>query len=349
MSKATKRGQSWNVRVYDYTDENGVQHNRSFTAPTKAQAEFLAAEFKANKKGRTRPTEMTVGQAVDKYLLIRPMLSPTTITGYERMRKYGFQDIMDMPVSKLDDLVFQEAVNREAMRISERTGKVISVKTLKNEYGLLVSALKTVCKKTYIITLPKKQKHRKEYPEVSEVLQAIKGTDIELPCLLSLWLTFRMSEVRGLRCSDYKDGYLYIDRVMVDTNKGTVVKENAKTQASLRQRKVSPYLHDLIVKTDAWKRYKNGEDGYLITMSRDKIYRHWIHICEQHGWDLTYHDLRHLSASSMTYLSIPLRYQMDFGGWADDTTLKDTYQHTLASERDHFEEVINRHFEELLA
>lgn len=347
--KPVKRGKRWNVRVYDYTDADGKVHMKSFTADTKAQAEYLAAQYKLTKTDKTREKDMTVGQAIDKYLVLRPMLSPTTMTGYERMRKYGFQDIMDLPVSKLDDIVLQEAVNRESMRISERTGKPISVKTLKNEYGLLVSALKTVCKKTYIISLPKKQKHTKEYPEIPDVIAALQGTDVELPCMLALLLTFRMSEIRGLMCSDYEDGYIQIKRVMVDTNRGTIVKDDAKTQGSLRKRKVSPYLHQLITSTESWKRWEDGEDGFLITMSRDKIVRHWIHICEQNGWGLTFHDLRHLAASGMIIAGIPLRYAMDFGGWENNDTLEKTYQHVLTDERDRYEDLISAYFDQYLS
>ena len=347
MSKAIKRGKSWNIRVYSHRDADGKIHTKSFTAPTKAEVEWMAADFKKNRKG-IAPIKMTVGDAVDKYIKLRPMLSPTTLTDYEKHRKYAFKELMNTPVDELNDIVMQEAINEEAMRISERTGKVISVKTLKNEYGLVEAALKTVCKKTFIVTLPKKHKHQKVYPEVPKVIDAIKDTDIELPCLLSLWLTFRMSEVRGLRCSDYKDGYLNIDRVMVETDKGTIVKDNAKTQASLRKRKVSPYLHQLIISSESWKKYEGGEDGYLIPMTRDKIYRHWKKICKENGWQLTYHDLRHLSASSMVFLGIPLRYAMEFGGWGDNETLQSVYQHTLADERGQFEDIINNYFEEKL-
>ena len=34
------------IQVYDYTDEDGKKHYKSFTAPTKAQAQALATEWK---------------------------------------------------------------------------------------------------------------------------------------------------------------------------------------------------------------------------------------------------------------------------------------------------------------
>lgn len=51
MGKA-KRLPSGNYRVreYDYMDEDGVKHYRSFTAETKAKAELMAKKFKADKE-----------------------------------------------------------------------------------------------------------------------------------------------------------------------------------------------------------------------------------------------------------------------------------------------------------
>lgn len=38
---------NWNVKVLDYIDERGKKHIRSFTAPTKEQAELLGSQFKS--------------------------------------------------------------------------------------------------------------------------------------------------------------------------------------------------------------------------------------------------------------------------------------------------------------
>lgn len=48
MAKAKKLPSgSWRAQVFVGLDENGKQIRKSFTAPTKKEAEFLAAEFKA--------------------------------------------------------------------------------------------------------------------------------------------------------------------------------------------------------------------------------------------------------------------------------------------------------------
>lgn len=352
MSKAVKRGKAWNIRVYDYTDADGKQHNRSFTAPTKAEVEYMAAEFKRNRKLTGRPREMTVGEAVDRYIALKPMLSPTTLAGYKRMREFGFRELMGVSVSDLDDLKMQEAVNRESVRISERTGKVISVKTLKDEYGLVSAALKTVCKRTFIVTMPKKHKHRKEYPDPRLVAKALQGTDIELPCMLALQLTFRMSEIRGLKCSDYNGKTITINRVMVDTKNETVVKDNAKVEASLRVRDLTdkPYLRHLIETAPTYVRYKaTGEDGWLIGCDRDRIYKNWRILAQSLGYELSFHDLRHLAVMGMIQAGIPELYSMSFGGWADAKTMHDTYEHTYDEARQGYEKAIGDWWEKALS
>ena len=51
MAKAKKLPSGkWRALVYDYTDSNGKRKYQSFTAETKKEAEFLAADYSLNKK-----------------------------------------------------------------------------------------------------------------------------------------------------------------------------------------------------------------------------------------------------------------------------------------------------------
>ena len=60
----------------------------------------------------------------------------------------------------------------------------------------------------YDVKLPKVPKKIKELLPPHTVLKIIHGTDIELPCLLACWLSFSMSEIRGIRVKDISNGYL---------------------------------------------------------------------------------------------------------------------------------------------
>lgn len=134
MAKAKKLPSgSWRVLVYTGTDANGKRRYKSFTAATKREAEYLAAEFIANKK---RPAgRMTVGEAIDRYIDSKDgVLSPTTVNEYRKMRKNYLQEIMKIQLDRLTQEDIQRAVTEEAGRHS--------AKTVINAHGLLASALK---------------------------------------------------------------------------------------------------------------------------------------------------------------------------------------------------------------
>ena len=101
MAKAKKLPSgNWNVRVFDGTDENGKEHFKSFTAATKKQAEYLAAEYAAHKKQRIE--SMTVGEAIDRYIASKDsVLSPTTINEYKKMRKNYLQSLMPIRIDRI--------------------------------------------------------------------------------------------------------------------------------------------------------------------------------------------------------------------------------------------------------
>ena len=54
MAKAKKlKSGNWRVLVYEYTDEQKKRHYKSFTAPTKKEAEYMAADYALNRNEET--------------------------------------------------------------------------------------------------------------------------------------------------------------------------------------------------------------------------------------------------------------------------------------------------------
>ena len=126
------------MRVYAYTDAYGKAHYKRITADTKAECEYLAAKFKTSERKQAPKTKLTVGDAVDQYIDLCKVLSPATVSGYQKIRRTGFQDLMDVKVEDLDEKLLQQAINTESMRMGRR-GR-ISPKTVSNEWGLISSA-----------------------------------------------------------------------------------------------------------------------------------------------------------------------------------------------------------------
>ena len=82
MAKAKKLPSgNWRVNLYDYTDPaSGKRIYKSFTAATKKEAEYMAAEYKLDGKQRTASAgDMTLKEAYTRYIDSKTnVLSPST-------------------------------------------------------------------------------------------------------------------------------------------------------------------------------------------------------------------------------------------------------------------------------
>lgn len=336
MAKAEKlKSGNWRAKAYMGTDENGKKIFQSFTAATKKEAEYLAAEAVVKKKEKVK--NMTVGEAIDKYISIKEnVLSPTTIYGYRKIRQCYLQMLMDLPIQKLTQETVQKAVNDEAKRLA--------AKTVKSAHGLLSAALSIYRPELRLkTTLPRVQKKYKDLPQPSEIIQMVTGTPIELPVLLALMCGMRMSEIKGIRKKDIDGECLTIQNVVVRVERQDIAKENTKTQNSARRLKLPRRILDLIDEIEV-----KSPDDYIIPVSGSVIYKRFIRLIEKNGLKrMTFHDLRHLNASVMLMLGIPDKYAMERGGWATDNILKSVYQHTFSDEREAVDQRIEDYFDNI--
>lgn len=341
MAKPTKtKNGKWTMRVYDYQDADGKQHYKRITRDTKDDCIVAAALARKERGPKEEKKVMTVGEACDRYISLCSLLSPATLDGYRKARANGFQALMGVPVDQLTEEMLQEAINDEACRIG-RNGPV-SAKTVSNEWGLISSSLWKVCRLKYDVRLPRRKKNLKEYPDPSLVVDAIRGSSIELPCMLALWLSFSMSEIRGLQWGDLKDGVITINRVVVDVGTVPTAKEIAKTDARIRRHRVPPYILELMEQAD-------HSQPWIVPLNHSQIYGRFLRICEKANLDLTFHELRHLNASVMLQLDVPEKYAMERGGWSTPNTMRTVYQHTFSAERTRVDDKIDDYFAGLLA
>lgn len=335
MAKAKKLPSGkWRVLLYVGKDDSGKRMYKSFTADTKKQAEADAALYAISKK-KQETHEMTVGEAIDNYIQSKEnVLSPSTIGGYRVSRRNHLQNLMDIKLVDIDNNTVQAEINREALRLSP--------KTLRNAHGLLSAALGVYLPDfTLRTSLPAKEHKFHDLPTPAEVIKAVRGTDIELPCMLALWLSLCMSEVRGIRYKDISGNILTINNVKIKFGAKEFNKAKAKTYNRNRQLALPQYLLDLIGTGDS--------EAYVVDMVAQtitkKLKRYVMKSC---GKDITFHQLRHLNASVMLELGIPDKYAMERGGWASNNTLKSVYQHTFTKKRKEVDKQIDDYFNKLL-
>lgn len=323
---------NWRARAY-YT-VNGEKKCKSFTAESKKEAEYLATMFLVKEKDRQKKG-LTVGEAIDEYISSKEnILSPTTVHSYREIKRNNLSELCDIPIEKLSQEAVQKHFNRLALKKSP--------KTLYNAHGLLVSVVNVYAPEIRLkTTLPKKQKKIKKFPEVGKILEAVRGTEVELPCLLAIWQGLRMSEIRGVRKSDIQDGILTINRVIVTVDGKDIVKEETKTIDSRRQLKLPEYILNLI---------ENVDGEYITNLNRAGIYGRFRKILKENNIEhIRFHDLRHLNASVMLALGIPDKYAMERGGWSSTSIMKSVYQHTFTAERQAVDDKIDSFFNEIMS
>ena len=306
----------------------------SVTATTEDEAIYQAMLLKTGKKQKSNA--LTVGQCIDDYIDSKEnILSPKTIYVYRQIRNNGLAELCDIPLSDLTNQHIQAHVNKLALKKS--------AKTVINAHSLLASVLNVYAPDMRLrTTLPKKPKKIKQLPEVAEILAAVTGTDIELPCLLALWLGLRMSEIRGAKKTDIKNGVLTIHNTIITVGGKHVEKDMTKTIESTRQLSLPERLQSLISALP-------DEQEYLTPLSGQAIYKRFKRILKNNNLpDITFHDLRHLNASILLALGIPDKYAMERGGWSSPSVLKAVYQHTFSDERKAVDTKIDNYFISLL-
>ena len=117
----------------------------------------------------------------------------------------------------------------------------------------------------------------KELPTAEQVMQMIVGTDIELPCLLAIWLSLRISEVRGLQFGDLNENVLTVRRSRMNINGKDVIREVNKTYNSTRKLVVPDYLLKLILSIP----HERNED-FIVQQSYQFIYANLTRIAQEH-------------------------------------------------------------------
>ena len=326
---------NWRVQVFLGTNADGKKMKKSITAPTRWQAEMLAAEFLETVQ--TARSKFTVAQAVRGYIDSKKnVLSPSTVYCYEIILKNRLQMLMPLDIHEVDSFVMQRAINEEAATKTR--------KTIAEAKNLIGAALKMYgVNPQWNVTLPPKVPKVNELPTAEQVIRMIRGTEIELPCLLAMWLSLRMSEVRGLQFGDIKDGVLTIQRSKLYLGTQDVIRDLNKTYNATRRLVVPSYIQSLIDRIP-----HQSETDFIVPLGYKYIKNHLTKLAKANGYQLTFHQLRHLNASVMLMLGIPDKYAMERGGWSSNGVLKSVYQHTFSAERKLVDERIDSFFNDLL-
>lgn len=336
MAKAKKlpSGQ-WRTLVYDCVDDKGKRHYESFTAGTKKESEYLAAEFALNKKDKKNVSRITFGDAFDSYIESRSsVLSPATIREYKRTRRCHMQELMSICICDITQDIVQRIINAES--------EAHAPKTIRNMHGLLSAVLKVYRPDFALATsLPQRIPPNLYIPTDSDVktlLEHVGDPDMEIAVLLSAFGPLRRSEICALDSTHLTGNVIHVQRAMVmDENKRWVYK-NTKSYAGDRYIPLPDFIFNLI----------KNINGKIIRFTPSQVSDRFIDIQNASGLPhFRFHDLRHYCASIQHAIGIPDAYIMQRGGWGSDAVLKTVYRHALSDKELQMNDIANNHFDSI--
>lgn len=345
MAKAKKlKSGNWRVLVYSRTEHllqkdgttKKVRRYESFTAKTKKEAEFLAADFALNKKRKNDTSNFTVREAMEQYIASKnAILSPSTVREYTRSAKTNLKGIQHILLSDIDNNTIQNEVNRQALTHSP--------KTLRDMVGLLSATFNVFNPDFKLrISYPQKTKKSMYIPtdnDIATIVKSIAGTNMEIPIMLAAFGSMRRSEICAVYSDDINGNLLTVSKAMVlNVDRKWVIKV-PKTYAGYRNIEFPQFVIDKL----------SGITGKIVNVTPNYITKKFKTLLEnvniQH---FRFHDLRHYQASILHSLGIPTKYIMERGGWSSDTVVKDIYTHTMINKSEETASVANAHFESIM-
>lgn len=343
MAKAKKLPSgSWRCQVYDYTDDDGKRHYKSFTcddpsAKGKRKAEEMAAAWAVNKESRVR-CSITYGEALDKYIEERSVtLSPSTIREYKRSRRVDFQMLMNIKLEDITQELVQKAVNEER--------RTHSPKSVRNMHGLLSGVMRAYRPDFALsTTLPQRERPELYIPsddDVRAILEYVGAYDkeMELPILLAAFGPMRRSEICALESKDIKGNVVHVRQALVQDDKKEWVLKTTKSYAGDRYIDFPDFVAEKL----------HLRKGRITTITPTAMTSRFRKILRMAGVKhFRFHDLRHYSASIQHAIGIPDAYIMQRGGWGSDAVLKNVYRHVLQDKEREMTEKANRHFSGLM-
>lgn len=314
---------SYRVNLYVGTDENGKRKYKSFTAPTKKEAELLAAQYNLTRKEKPR-CELTVGQAIARYIETKTnVFSPSTVRSYKTYLKNDCAGIEHVKICDLNADRIQRWINSLAVDHSP--------KTVKNVYYLFTPAIQEAAKGTDTeAKLPAPVKYEASIPTQQEIEALIQyfesNPEYHTAIMTSAMLGLRRSETCALEFSDIlKSGKLRVNKAYVRNDRKEWVLKTSKTTAGTRELVLPDFLKDRML---SLKR-PDRTDERIFHINPAQLTDHLCKARKKLGFDFRLHDLRHYYASVMIALNIPDLYAMKRMGHSTPNMLKRVYQHIM--------------------
>lgn len=320
---------NWQVKVYshtEYVDGKPKRIRESFTAPTKAEAEYQAALFKRQNK-RKNTCDLSLGDALEGYINSKDGILCTV------NNPWILSDQENISAEPADYAALPHHKPGYPNRIEqEKKAHNLSAKTIKNISGLVSAAIGLYREDFhYKVTLPEKERYDYYLPtqnDISVLLAHTEGKELHTAILLAACLGLRRGEICALewRDFDWKQKTVRINKAVVLTEEDTWKTKNPKSYAGNRVLSLSDGLIRELEKIKS--------TGKVIAATPTQISHRFQRAMWATGLEhFRFHDLRHFNASLMMSEGIPDKYAVERMGHSTTAILKSVYQHTENKKR----------------
>lgn len=203
--------QCYYVTLDSGKDSEGVRQRRWVTCPNLAQARRTLRDFEAARAAGVdvKPSEMTVGQWLDRWLVefVVPNLAFTTVYNYRGMIENNIRPVLgEVPLQKLTP----GDIQRYYSHLREEQG--LAPYTVRHYHDLLSSALRLAVKQELLLRSPMDRVEPPHVPpreakfyraeDLAALYRAAEGTWLETVVKLAGSLGLRREEICGLRWSN---------------------------------------------------------------------------------------------------------------------------------------------------
>lgn len=263
-------------------------------------------------------SDMSFKKAAETYIEAKSnILSPATIRGYNSMLRNIPESFLCAECADIDTLLVQQMLNEYS---SEH-----SAKSTHNLNGFVLSVLRLFNPDVNIHTtlpqIPRKNAYTPSQDDIKRLLEASVDTEYYAALYLAS-LSLRLSEICGLDLSDLDGNKLTIHRAYIRAEKGYVLKETPKTDASNR----TIILPDNLVE---WITSR----GYIYRLYPNQVEKYLHRILPELGIPyFSIHKMRHFFASYAHDLGYSDAQIQSAGGWSSDFVMKKIYRHAMAED-----------------
>lgn len=322
-------------------DEQGKRLYHKQVVDTYKEGVQLIARLRLQRNNAAR-NKTTVKEGLQKFInSVDAIHSPSTIAGYNQVKRNAFRSIESIPIDELTHAHVQAFVNQYAVDHNP--------KTVRNANGLLNRMLRFMGHEGFKhISLPVKNKPRITIPtddELATCLNLAGHPGMRQAILLAAGAGMRRGEIAALEWKhiNYEDSTLIIEQAYVKGEDGTLHLNPPKTALSERTILVG---EDIM---GGFQALPNKESKHPVNLTPDAITRRFQRICAKAGFKFRFHDLRHYQASIMLAEGVPDKYAMERMGHSSTNMLRNVYQHTMSDMQHKFSSQLNKRFSDRLS